>query len=403
MKLDEGLALESRTARNRILLQPMEGCDADEDGGIGELTRRRYLRFARSGAGIIWFEATAVCREGRGNPRQLFLTENNLSGFAGLVREIKKEALAANGYEPLVILQMNHAGRYSRPEGRPAPLVAYINPLYEKGLPCRVMTDGECDALAGHYKKTAELAVRAGFDGVDVKCCHGYLLNEFLSAFGRKGEYGGDFEGRARLCLACLDAVREVLPAGTLLTTRLSAYDGFAQPYGFGADAQGRPELTEVKRLLRLLSRRGVELVNITVGNPYLLPHLNRPARQGAEDGLIGVRRLTEITGGLQRAFPDLKLVLSGLSYLGTSALDYGEKCLSEGVCRLLGFGRMAFAYPEFYKDYRKNGRLDPDKICLTCNSCVKMMRAGTVVGCPVRDGEVYLPYFKEYAVGDAR
>ena len=64
--------------QNRLAIQPMEGCDGTSDGRPGELSIRRYHRFARSGAGLIWAEATAVCPEGRANPRQWMLTDDNL-------------------------------------------------------------------------------------------------------------------------------------------------------------------------------------------------------------------------------------------------------------------------------------------------------------------------------------
>ena len=56
------LDIGSKRAANRIAIQPMEGCDGTRDGSPDELTVRRYLRFARGGAGLIWFEATSVCR-----------------------------------------------------------------------------------------------------------------------------------------------------------------------------------------------------------------------------------------------------------------------------------------------------------------------------------------------------
>ena len=61
--LNTSIEIHNRNLPNRIVFQPMEGCDGTPSGGIGELTRRRYLRFAQSGAGIIWFEATAVTGE----------------------------------------------------------------------------------------------------------------------------------------------------------------------------------------------------------------------------------------------------------------------------------------------------------------------------------------------------
>ena len=75
----------------------MEGCDGTSDGNIGELTERRYMRFAESGAGIIWFEATAVCQEGRANPRQLYLTEENVDTYKSLLDNIRKASIEKFG------------------------------------------------------------------------------------------------------------------------------------------------------------------------------------------------------------------------------------------------------------------------------------------------------------------
>ena len=79
--LDLPIEIHNREIKNRVVFHPMEGCDGTPEGAIDTLTRRRYLRFAKSGAGIIWFEATAVTNEGRANPRQLFLNENTKESF----------------------------------------------------------------------------------------------------------------------------------------------------------------------------------------------------------------------------------------------------------------------------------------------------------------------------------
>lgn len=400
MVLNDVLMIGKKEVKNRIVFQPMEGCDGTADGSIGELTRRRYMRFANGKAGIIWFEATAVCQAGRANPRQLYLTQENVDAYKDLLQDIRKVSTDKFGYAPLLILQMTHSGRYSKPNGTPEPIIAYRNAVYEKGkedLPYRIITDEECDALPQMFAHTALLAQKAGFDGVDVKCCHGYLMNEFLSAYSRSGKYGGSFENRTRLYLSCIDAVKNVVADDMIVTTRLSAYDGFAYPYGFGSDKTAGVDLTETKKLLCELEKRNLELVNITIGNPYLIPHVNRPCVNAPEDGKIGVERVVKITGELQKEFPGLKLILSALSYKGAEAVDFAEKCLENGDCALAGFGRMTFAYPDFFCDYTENGALNKNKLCIKCGSCTKMMRAGGVAGCPVHDKEVYLPLFKKY------
>ncbi len=79
--LNTPIDLPERQIPNRLAIQPMEGCDGTAEGAFGELTHRRYERFAKSGAGLIWFEATAIVKEGRANPRQLAINENTLDSF----------------------------------------------------------------------------------------------------------------------------------------------------------------------------------------------------------------------------------------------------------------------------------------------------------------------------------
>ena len=73
--LCQPLTLPGHTLPNRMAIHPMEGCDGTPDGKPDRQTLLRYDRFARSGAGLIWLEAVAVCPEGRANPRQLWINE----------------------------------------------------------------------------------------------------------------------------------------------------------------------------------------------------------------------------------------------------------------------------------------------------------------------------------------
>ena len=196
------LKIGKRVIPNRLACQAMEGCDGTADGSPDELTIRRYDRFAKGGAGIIWFEATAVMREGRANPRQLWIHNNNIDDFRREVERIKQTAVKENGFEPLVIMQATHSGRYSKPDGTPAPLIAYNNPIFEKDNPIdksRIVTDEYIDTVKEALIEASLFAEKAGFDGVDIKACHRYLNCELLSAFNRKGRYGGSLENRTRL------------------------------------------------------------------------------------------------------------------------------------------------------------------------------------------------------------
>ena len=282
--LAQPLAIGAHTMHNRIAVQPMEGCDGTADGRPAEPTVRRYMRFARGGAGLIWFEATAVCREGRANPRQLWLTPETLDDFRRLADQIREEAVKANGYAPLLILQATHSGRYSKPEGRPDPLIAYNNPLFEGGTPHPggAHRPGRVPRPPGGADGRG---CRAGREGRVRRRGHQELPplsgSELLSAYTRPGRYGGSFENRTRFLRSAVQAAEQATGSDFIVTSRLNVYDGFPYPYGFGVAEGGglTPDLSEPERLVSLLcAESGLKLLDVTIGNPYVNPHVNRPA-----------------------------------------------------------------------------------------------------------------------------
>ncbi len=404
--LGDTVSIASKKAPNRLVCQAMEGCDGTSDGCPGNLTRRRYERLAKGGSGMIWYEATAVLPEGRANPRQLYINETNLDIFKRHVEEIKKHALLENGYEPVIIMQATHSGRYSKPNGKPEPIIAYSNPIFEGDKPIdpsRIATDEYLDIVNEALVKGAALAEKAGFDGVDIKCCHRYLNSELLSAFERKGRYGGDFENRTRLLRESVSGARAVCGNDFIISTRLNVYDGFPYPYGFGVKQDGSLEmdLSEPILLIKKLEALGVPLVNITMGNPYVNPHVNRPFALGGytpdESPLFGVKRMLEGTAELKKHVKNMKLICSGISFLGTAAPHVVSSFIENGSFDFAGFGRMIFAYPDFAKDILKKGRLEKNNICMACSKCTELMRAGSTPGCVIRDSEIYAPLYRNF------
>ena len=398
--INDSLKISLKEFPNRVVLQPMEGCDCNENGSPSELTVKKYLSAAKSGAGTVWLEATAVCPEGRTNVRQMMLTEDNLAAFKELVENMRSTAVKECGIRPILILQLTHSGRQSI-----VPMIAYRNDVYEKTKPQtdeRIVTDEYLDTLPELYARAAVLAAKAGFDGVDVKSCHGYLFQELLSAYGREGRYGGSFENRARLYLDCVKAVKAVLPEGVLLTSRLSVSDMVEKPWGFGTTEKNELDLTEPDMLLEKLVEAGVEILNVTVGNPYYNPHVNRPYRKGGyvppESAAEGLMRFVTIEKHIKERFPALFVVGSGLSYYREDLFEKSERLLREGVCDLVGYGRAWLAYPEFYRDFLK-GEFNPKKCCLACSSCTTLMRNGRVSGCAVFN-EYYRSLLKEVMKG---
>lgn len=388
------------TLKNSLSVHPMEGFDGETDGAPSELSVRRYMRFAGSGAALVWSEAIAVCPEGRTSDHQLMITEENVGKYASLVSDFKKITDAP------IIAQLTHSGRFSKNSCTPHPIIMQENPEIEKVRPqdkgTPAVSDEYLDALPEKFAAVAKLAVKAGFDGVDVKICHQYLLSESLSSFLREGKYGGSYENRTRLIKSIFAAVRAVLPDGMILGSRFGVSDMLPYPYGYGTDKNDAtiPDLTEAKTLLGELMRDyGLSVIDMTMGSPYIAPHINRPYNKGGyvanEHPLSGVSRLIKAAKEIKTALPSLTVIGTGYSYLREFSPYAAAGALSAGCADVIGFGRMAFAYEKFASDMI-NGKFDQSKTCITCSKCTELMRHGSVTGCPIRDQEIYLPIYRK-------
>ncbi|MDR2642443.1 MAG: hypothetical protein LBC74_06580, partial [Planctomycetaceae bacterium] len=250
---DSGGKQTKVTIPNRFVVQPMEGFDSGEFGEPLERGFRRYERFASGGAGLIWFEATAVLPEARSNSRQFWINKKSASAFASLVEQTRSVARKQIGHDIVTIIQLTHSGRYSKPErGVRSPIIAQHNEVLDvaQGISgdYPLVTDSELMRIQDAFVSAAVLLSSCGFDGIDVKSCHGYLLNELLGARTRDGKYGGCFENRVRFLCETVQRIREAVPS-VFVTSRLSAYDAVKFPWGFGVaeDDYKRADLTEVR------------------------------------------------------------------------------------------------------------------------------------------------------------
>ena len=406
------------TVGNRWCIHPMEGWDAQPDGSPSELTLRRWARFGQSGAKWIWGgEAAAVQEDGRANPRQTLATPSNREGLAGLLKELRSAHRDAFGHDDdlYVGLQLTHSGRFSRPNSsRLEPRIAYHHPLLDEKFGIDpddshvVWSDDELERLIDRYVDSAKVARDVGFQFVDVKACHGYLLHEFLSARRRAGRFGGDLAGRTRLLLTIVRRIRHELP-DLEVAVRLSLFD--TPPYrtsrevgepmdfrsilpydcGFGLqpDAPLEIDLDEPLRLLHHLHAEGVVAVNISCGSPYYNPHVQRPAIFPPSDGylppedpLVGVARQIQTARRCKAEFPHWPLVGTGYSYLQDYLPHVAQAVVREGWIDAVGLGRMALSYPTLPADSLQQGRLERKLVCRTFSDCTTAPRSGMVSGC---------------------
>lgn len=409
--LRKALLIGKKRIPNRIVIQPMEGFDSDDHGAPQDLTLRRYQRYALGGAGLIWFEAVAVLAEGRTNPHQLVLNEDNLPQFKKLVNLTKDSAVKewGNDHQPFTVLQLTHSGRFSKPTGQKKPIIAVHDPLFDKIVNIDedypIVSDQHLELIQNKFVSCAQLAAEAGFDAVDIKVCHRYLISELLGAKKRAGKYGGSYENRTRFLKETLAQIKKEVPNLTL-AVRLNASDLVFSESSWGTSKESsgtvKIDLSETKRLVHELKETGVSILNITAGTPYLNPHINRPYDQATRNGypqpehpLIGVSRLFNLAAEVQKEVSDVFVVGTGYSWLRQFGPAAAAWNLKQNKHALIGFGRQGFAYPDLAKDLFQQGQLAEKKCCITCSKCSQLMIWGSKTGCVARD-ELYTTIYRE-------
>lgn len=392
--LGDSLTIGPLTTPNRFVALPMEGCDAESDGSPGALTFRRYERIATGGAGIIWLEACAVTPEGRSKPNSLFLQDSNIEHFRELVNRIRQSARESLQHEVICILQITHSGRYSRPTGNAEPVMVRRCPELDaaEGLSddFPLASDDLLVSIQDAFLKTASLAEAAGFDGVDIKSCHGYLISSLLGAHEREGKYGGSYENRTRFLKEIIRRIQTEIPS-LLVTTRLNIFDGVSYPYGFGRSQDGSPDMREPLRLIGELADMGLPLLSISLGFPRYNPYLTRPHKGAKQEHPIeGIARFSDLTAQAQSAAADIPVVTAGLAWLDGLFPQVAAGLIRNGTTKLIGQGRNSLAYPDSVRDILEEGVFSKNKACITCSGCSKLLGKGKPVGCIVRDRDFY-------------
>jgi 2,4-dienoyl-CoA reductase-like NADH-dependent reductase (Old Yellow Enzyme family) len=263
--LFDPFTLRGVTFRNRIGVSPM--CQYSSTDGLADEWHLVHLGSrAVGGAGLVMTEATAVEARGRISPQDLGIwKDEQVAPLARITQFLRAHGAVAG-------IQLAHAGRKgstARPweGGKPlappagwSPIVAPSPVAYGDGYPTPVALDeGELRTVIDAFATAAARARRAGFEVVEIHAAHGYLIHEFLSPVSnrRNDAWGGSFDGRIRLLLEIVAAIRRVWPDGRPLLVRLSTTDWLGEDGWTVEDSVA---------LARRLLPAGVDLIDCSSG-----------------------------------------------------------------------------------------------------------------------------------------
>ena len=394
-------------------IHAMEGWDGTANADIhgnghpSHLTFRRWMRFGKSRAHLWGGEAMAVREDGRANHRQLIAKPETMIGLEALALAARNSHAANYGVESaanmLIGAQVTHSGRYCIPNafGQKEPRVMHRHPVLDSRWnvtdDAQIFTDSELDDLIEYYVAAGIALLTVGFDFIDIKHCHGYLLHEMLAAKTRPGNYGGSFENRTRFLREVVKGIRAKVPdakfgvrlsiADELPIGQFDAYDYEALHFGLTKD--GKPDITEAILFANLCKELGIGALNATFGSPYYNPFAQRPAAFPPFDGkpvdvdpLKYVVQQLGLTRALKEAVPGLPIIGTGYTYLQQYLPHVAQWVIRNGWVDAVGMGRMVLSYPHFLHDVLSNGTLDRRLICRTFSDCTNGPRIGKVSGC---------------------
>jgi 2,4-dienoyl-CoA reductase-like NADH-dependent reductase (Old Yellow Enzyme family) len=307
---------------NRLAKASIEENMADYEHLPSEDLFRLYRAWADGGAGLILTGNVMIDRRALTGPGGIVLeNDKHLDRFSEWARIGRSKG-------GQFWMQINHPGRQvpanlGQPTVAPSAIPLELGALSRMFPIPREMTEHEIDDVVRRFARTAALAERAGFTGVEIHAAHGYLINQFLSPLSnrRTDRWGGSLDNRARLLRTVIEAVRAQVHPAFCVAVKLNSAD--FQRGGFDtADARG---------VLEMLNALPVDLVEISGGN-YEAPAMQGEARDGrtlareayflefAKEMLSTARMPLMVTGGIGRLEIVERVLASGISVAGMAS-----------------------------------------------------------------------------------
>ncbi|WP_018570846.1 NADPH-dependent 2,4-dienoyl-CoA reductase [Streptomyces sp. PsTaAH-124] len=347
------LDLGFTTLPNRVLMGSMHIGLEEAEGGFARMAEF-YAARARGGVGLIVTGGIAPNDEGRPYEGGATLTtEAEADRHTEVTAAVHREG-------GRIALQILHFGRYAyhRDLVAPSPLQAPISPYVPREL-----SDADVERTVDDYVRTALLARRAGYDGVEIMGSEGYLVNEFVAARTnhRTDRWGGTHENRMRFPVEIVRRVREAVGEDFIVVYRLSMLD--LVPDGSSLD--------EVIALAKAVEAAGATLINTGIGwHEARIPTIATSVPRGA---------YTWVTKKLMGA---VSVPLVTTNRISTPEL--AERLLAEGTADMVSMARPMLADPDFVA---KAAAGTPEAIntCIGCNqACLDHTFSGQITSCLV-------------------
>jgi 2,4-dienoyl-CoA reductase-like NADH-dependent reductase (Old Yellow Enzyme family)/thioredoxin reductase len=339
---------------NRIVMPGLASFLIESDGAITDKTIEHYRRRAAGGPAMVIAEACAVSPEGIVSPHQARIYDDR---FIEGLHQIAT-AMKAEGAIPAV--QIHHGGRQTSSK------VIKRMPVAPSPLPCPTIRGDvaplgteEIQELVVKFGDAAERAVAAGFELIEIHGAHGYLINQFLSAFSniREDGYGGDVAGRTRFAEEIVKEIRGRLGEDFPISFKISAMEF----------VPGGMTVEESIDMLRILIKAGIDIVQVSAGNDATPEWISQPM-------FMEKACLSDYARDVKNA-----LHIPTMTVGRINDPQVADDIIDSGKADLVCIGRGLLADPELPKK-AKAGRLNEIRTCIACNTCMEsIFRRGRI------------------------
>ena len=351
--LEQELKLKHTTLRNRLIMGSMH-TGLEEGFWNTKRLAAFYEERAKGGVGLIITGGFSPNLTGKLTPIA--------SSFNSFIDVIKHKPITSTVHKHggKIALQLLHAGRYAyHPFNRaPSAIKAPINPYTPKE-----MTTSAVRSTVKDFAKSAYLAEKAGYDGVEVMGSEGYLINEFMAPRTNKrtDQYGGSNENRMRFACEIIRAIRARVSDKFIIIFRLSVLDL----------VDGGSTEAEVLEQAHALEKAGVDIFNTGIGwHEARVPTIASMVPQGA------------FVSATQLLKNNLQTPVVAVNRINTPEL--ANSILQSEKADLISMARPLLADAEFFNKYKEN-KSDNINVCIACNQgCLDNVFKGKRATCLV-------------------
>ncbi|UJG40989.1 MAG: NADH:flavin oxidoreductase [Candidatus Heimdallarchaeum aukensis] len=336
--------------KNRLIRSATTSYWSTNDGLLTEPIFDYYEKLAKGGVGLIIKGHSYINDKARAHQRQSGLCNKEH------VKKMKELTEIVHKYETPIIAQLNHGGYYCRDDRISA------SKYRSKKWQSRQASIEEIKKIINDFANSAELAIEAGFDGVQIHAAHGYLISQFLSDIvnKRKDEYGGSLENRARLLLDVYSAIRDRIGKREVVGVKINC-DDFANEGGF--------TIEQSIQVMKWLSKNSIDFIEISGGGPEQNREI-RKKRARYIDSSNGKSPLEQPTFGGYAIKIKKEIKNTPLSLVdGIRTKETMDALLDNNIVDLVSMSKPFIIEPDFPAKM-KNGQ--SRSACIDCLRCLQ-------------------------------